>query len=102
MLRQQREAHEQPEEIREDDPLVREEPGQAREAGALREARERELVDRHRDQAADGDFQRVALEQRDAEEDQREEDEVEGDRPQHHGGVRRHGFDSSVEYSCAP
>ncbi len=95
VLREQREAHEEPEEVGEDHPLVREQAHQAGQPRALRESRKEKLVDGHREETGDRDLERVALQEGDAEEDEREQDEVDRDRPQHHGLVGRHGGDSS-------
>ena len=84
MLRQQREAHEQPEEIRENHPLVGEEPREAFQSRALREPGEHELVGRDDREPVDSDPQRVMVEERDPQQDQGEQDEIDGDRPQHH------------------
>ena len=79
MLREQCEPEQEPEQVGEDHPLVREMQPQAGQARALLEARERELVDDDRGEPDQRDPERVVMEKRDAEQRQREQDEIDGD-----------------------
>ena len=54
-------------------------PGQAGQAGAVLEAGEAELVERDGGEAGQRHLQRVVVEERDAEQRQREQDEVDRD-----------------------
>ena len=82
MPRQQRKAHQQQEQVGEDHPLVLHVQREAGEPGAELEAGEDELVERDRRKPGQRDLQRVMMKQRDAEQRQREQDEIDGDAEQ--------------------
>ena len=77
--RQQREAHQQAEQVREHDPLVVQVAGQPAEARAVRKAGNEQLVERDRRQARERNLQRAVVQQRHAEQRQREQHELERD-----------------------
>jgi hypothetical protein len=78
MLRQQREAQEQAEQIRDRDPLVSQALGKAGHAGPFGEPGEHELVESDDDEAPERDRQRVMVEHRDAGEHEPEQHGIEG------------------------
>ena len=78
MLCEQREAEQEPQQVGERDPFVREVQREAVEARARRETRDRELVQDDNAEARKRDVQRVPMEQRDAGEHEPEQHEVEG------------------------
>ena len=88
VVREQREAEQQAEQVGEDHPLVRHVGRQAAEAGARLEAGEDELVEDDGREAGERDLQRVAVEERDAGERQTEQHEV--DRHAERGGDPGH------------
>ena len=67
MPREQRKAHQQTEEIGQNDPFVLEMADQARETGTSLEACEDQLVDRDCCQTGQTDCQSIVMEERDAE-----------------------------------
>jgi hypothetical protein len=76
MLREQRKAEQQPQQIREDYPLVVHVPDEALEAGAGLEAGEDQLVDRDRRETGQRNGKRLMMEHADADQSEREKDEV--------------------------
>ena len=76
MPRQQRESHQQQEQVGEDHPLVLQVQREAGQPGAELEAGEGELVERDRRQPGQRDCERVMMKQRDAEQRQAEQDEI--------------------------
>ena len=76
MARQDRETHQQQEQVRQHHPLVLDVQRKAAEAGAGFESRERELVEDDGGEAGERDLERAVMEQRDAEQRQRKQDEV--------------------------
>ena len=79
MARQQRKAHQQQEQVGEDHPLVLHVQRETAEARPELEAGEAELVGDDGGEPGQRHLQRVVVEQRDAEQRQREQDEVDGD-----------------------
>ena len=84
VAREQGKAHEQEEQVGEDHGLVRHVLDEARQAGAVLEARKAQLVERDGGETGQGHLQRVVVEQGDAEQRQGEQDEVDGDAGNHH------------------
>ena len=90
VAREQREAHQQQEQVGQDHPFVLHVQREAGEAGAEFEAGEDQLVERDDRKPGQRDVQRVMVEQRDAQQRQAEQDEIDGnaehiDRPHHRG-----------------
>ena len=79
MPRQEREAHQEQEQVGEDHPFVLEVQAEAGEAGAVFEAGEQELVERDGREPGERDCERVMVEQGDPEQGQAEQDEVDRD-----------------------
>ena len=78
VLGEQSEAEQQPQEVREDHPLVQEMQPESGKAFAGLEAGERELVQHDCREPDQRDGKNVAVEYRDAQQRQREQDEIEG------------------------
>ena len=76
MPRQERKAHQQQEQVGEDHPLVLHVQGEAGQPGAELEAGEDELVDDDRGEPGERDLQRLVMQDGDADQRQREQDEV--------------------------
>ena len=77
MARQQREAHQQQEQVGEQRKFVAEMQAEAGQTRALLEAGEDQFVGSNDAKASKRDRQRVPVKQRDAEQGQREQDEIE-------------------------
>jgi len=75
---EERKAQQEAEQVREQYPLVHEMQHEPRRTRTFGKRRERDLVERDHDEAGDGDFQRVMVEQRHADQRERKEDEVDG------------------------
>ena len=87
VLGEQREAQQQAEEVRQDHPLVAEvSPMNPLKPRAGLKRREEQLVQRDHGEPGERDLQRVVMEERDAKQRQREEDEL--DRDPEQGGTR--------------
>jgi hypothetical protein len=78
MLREQRETEQQAQEIGEDDPLVGHVREKTPDAGSLLESGEQDLVAGDHDEAGERHPQRVRVEQRNADQRQRKQDEIDG------------------------
>ncbi len=76
MVREQREAEQQAEQVGENHPLVRQVQRQAAEAGAGLEAGEPELVEHDHAEADERDLERMMMKQCDAGEGQAEQHEI--------------------------
>ena len=103
MAREQRKAHQQQEQVGEDHPLVLQVRGEARQAGAVLEAGEAELVERDGGKPGQRHLQRVVVEQRDAEQRQREQDEIDrdaGDKQRLAGRGCGHGRRQPDDHAC--
>ncbi len=79
VLGKQREAEQEPQQIREDHPFVQQMQPEAGESRARLEAREQKLVEDDRGETDQRDFERVMMEQRDAEQREREKNEIDRD-----------------------
>ena len=79
VARQQREPHQEAEQVGEDDPFVLHVRNQARQTGAMLEPDEGELVDDDGGKTGERHPERDVVEERDAEQRQREQNEFEGD-----------------------
>ncbi len=79
MPRQQRKAHQQQEQVREHDGFVLQVQGEAGETAAILEAGEDQLVEDDHRKAGQRDLQRLVVKQGDADQRQREQDEVDRD-----------------------
>src|SRR5262249_46506446 len=92
MARQERKAHQQQEQVREDGPFVRQVPAEPGEAMAGLESSVSKLIGGDDGKARERDRQRMAVEQRHAKQHQREQDEIDGDAQHQYGfslGARR-------------
>src|SRR5687768_177413 len=79
MVREERKAEQQAEQVGEDDPLVRHVQRESAQTGSGLEACEGELVGDDNCQASERDRENMAVEERDAEQGQREQHELERD-----------------------
>jgi hypothetical protein len=79
VARQDREPHQQQEQVRKDHRFVLHVQHEAGEADAEFEAGENQLVEDDRGQPAERDLQRLVMENRDADERQRKQDEIDRD-----------------------
>ena len=79
MPRQQRKAHQQQKQVRQNHRLVLHVQAEAGEPGAGLETGEDQLVEHDRGKARQRDLQRLVMEESDADQRQREQDEVDGD-----------------------
>jgi len=80
MPRKQGKTHQQTEEVGQNDPFMTKMADESGEAVACLEAGKDQLVQGDRDHAGQADIERVVVEQRDAQQRQREKDEIERDR----------------------
>ena len=78
MLGEERESEEQSQQVREQDPFVAEVREPSRDAWPFRKRRCNDLEKGDEEKTADGDRERVAMEQRDADERQCEQYEIDG------------------------
>ena len=78
VAREQREAHQQTEQVGQRHHFVSEMAGEAGQAKAGLESGEQDLVGADGDEAGQCDLQRVVVEERDAEQGQREQNEIDG------------------------